>query len=236
MLNKNKAFTLTELLLALGIVGVIASLSIPTLMKNINSRIMATKLKSTVQDLQVVTAEQVTALTDAGIPIRRTLAESNFSSPALLLTDKNFAIDYQKCSSTATVCWPQYRNLDNSTYTISSSLKATGGAIKLRNGTYIYYDTTPNSDTYGHFIIDLNGSEAPNIVGRDLFEFYMKKTGELQHYSIPNPQEGEEINQEQAEEEAKNRSDYDTQLARCKSGNPASCFYIAQRDDWEIKY
>lgn len=236
MLNKNKAFTLTELLLALGIVGVIASLSIPPLMKNVNTRIMATKLKSTVQDLQVVTAEQVTTPGSDGVPIRRTLAETNFSSPAQLLSENNFAIDYQKCSSTSTVCWPQYRNLDNSAYNISSNLKATGGAIKLRNGSYIYYDTTPNADTYGHFIIDLNGYEAPNIVGRDLFEFYMTRTGELQHYSIPNPAEGEEIDAEQAAQEAIERSDYNTQLTKCKSGNPASCFYLAQRDDWEIKY
>jgi len=236
MLNKNKAFTLTELLLALGIVGTIAALSIPTLMKNINNRIMATKLKSNIQDLQVVTAEQVTKLTNAGIPVRRTLADTDFATPANLLTSSNFSIDYQKCSSTSTVCWSEYRNLNGAEYKISENLKATGGAVKLRNGAYIYYETTPNSDTFGHFIIDLNGFEAPNIVGRDLFEFYMTKTGELQHYSIPNPEEGEEIDEEQAELEAMDRADYNSQLDHCKDGNPASCFYIVQRDNWELKY
>ena len=42
MRYKNKAFTLSELLIALGIIGVIATLSIPSIVSTIQYNILAT--------------------------------------------------------------------------------------------------------------------------------------------------------------------------------------------------
>lgn len=47
MRYKNKAFTLSELLIALGIIGVIATLSIPSIVSTIQYNILATQLKIT---------------------------------------------------------------------------------------------------------------------------------------------------------------------------------------------
>ena len=59
MRYKLKAFTLTELLVALGIIGAIAALSIPSLMNAINNRMMATQIKSNVTAIQQLISDQL---------------------------------------------------------------------------------------------------------------------------------------------------------------------------------
>ena len=46
ILKNKKAFTLTELLLALAVVGAVAALSIPALLENINRKVLASQLKN----------------------------------------------------------------------------------------------------------------------------------------------------------------------------------------------
>ena len=45
ILKNKKAFTLTELLLALAVVGAVAALSIPALLENINRKVLASKIQ-----------------------------------------------------------------------------------------------------------------------------------------------------------------------------------------------
>lgn len=47
MIIKHKGFTLAEILVTLGVIGVVAALSLPTLMTNIRKRTTATKVKKT---------------------------------------------------------------------------------------------------------------------------------------------------------------------------------------------
>ena len=52
-------FTLTELLIALTIIGVIAGLTIPSLMENIQKRLLITQLKSSIGAIQQLTNNQM---------------------------------------------------------------------------------------------------------------------------------------------------------------------------------
>ena len=66
MKHTKQAFTLTELLIALGIIGAIAAISIPSLMTSINNRILTNQLKSTVGAIQqLMNDEMVTKNTKA---------------------------------------------------------------------------------------------------------------------------------------------------------------------------
>lgn len=58
MRYKNKAFTLSELLIALGIIGVIATLSIPSIVSTIQYNILATQLKNNVVAIQQIIDDQ----------------------------------------------------------------------------------------------------------------------------------------------------------------------------------
>mgnify|MGYP002569277893 FL=1 len=55
---QKRAFTLTELLIALGIIGTIAALSIPSLMTSIHNKMLATQLQNNVESVQQAIANQ----------------------------------------------------------------------------------------------------------------------------------------------------------------------------------
>ena len=59
ILKNKKAFTLTELLLALAVVGAVAALSIPALLENINRKVLASQLKNTVLTIQKLADDQL---------------------------------------------------------------------------------------------------------------------------------------------------------------------------------
>ena len=81
-----KGFTLTELLLALSIVGVIATLTIPVLMGNIHNKSFATQIKN-----MSATIEQL-AQDELIVNRTRDLSDTDFGDPEKLLTDKHFSI------------------------------------------------------------------------------------------------------------------------------------------------
>ena len=58
MLNK-KAFTLSELLIALAIVGAIAALAIPSVIEDMNRRVLANQLKNVSLSIQQLIGEQL---------------------------------------------------------------------------------------------------------------------------------------------------------------------------------
>ena len=58
MINK-KAFTLTELLIALGIIGAIAAMAIPSTINKIHNNTLATSLKSNVAAIQQIVSDQL---------------------------------------------------------------------------------------------------------------------------------------------------------------------------------
>ena len=82
---QKRAFTLTELLIALGIVGAIAAISIPSLMSTINNRVLASQLKNTVVGIQQVIDEQLTRNNTMS------LSDTDFSSTNKLLSETNFS-------------------------------------------------------------------------------------------------------------------------------------------------
>ena len=63
-------------------------------------------------------------------------------------------------------------------------------------------------------IIDINGSEAPNIVGRDLFEFTISNTGKLPTTT----------------------SSLSTLKTNCQNGNASSCFTYVMANGWKMDY
>ena len=85
MKYKLKAFTLTELLVALGIIGAIAALSIPSLMNAINNRMMATQIKSNVTAIQQLISDQLV------LHKTKTLEDTDIASATTFYSNFDFA-------------------------------------------------------------------------------------------------------------------------------------------------
>lgn len=231
---RKKAFTLTELLIALSIVGAIAALSIPAVIEDINRRLLVNQLKNTLVTVQQIMDEELINKNT------KDLSQTDFSKPATLYS--HFAI-VGTCDPTKNPCWgPAIEN--NISYKTLKELKParayptynTGG-IKLKNGVSLLYHLTPdvyesdqtiNDGTkdgdkcYGLFYIDVNGKDKPNITGRDLFAFRVTKKGKISYGMSCSG--------------TNNHSDA-TLLNYCKDGGTiTACTALLQRYNWKMKY
>lgn len=173
-------FTLAEVLITLVIIGIIAVMTIPTLMKNTQKQEFVTALKKAQSTLQ-------NALVS--------MAKENDSSPGdySFLRTVRFVDELEKVANVIKKC-------NNSEQCFGTSLRG-GGVYKYPNNTLTYftdgrsavladgqfvsYCPLSSSDaTYGisdedksnaiiRIVMDINGNKSPNVVGRDVFYFYV---------------------------------------------------------------
>lgn len=187
--DKFFGFTLSELLLALGIIGVIAAITIPSVSGNIQKRLLSSQIRSFVADVQHLMDRQL-ATKNA-----RTLEDTDFANLDSLFSDNNFPVVYT-CENGAE-CWTQtYKRLSDmaditESRILGENIDTNGRTVKLKNGAIVTFQhrTVSNNTTvdptdkyYGMFRVDVNGDEGPNIVGRDVFWFLITKKGKIYDY------------------------------------------------------
>lgn len=195
--NKIKGFTLSEVLLVLSVIGVVAALTIPNLIQKVSNDQYASKLK---KEYSVLSQAYNMIITDAGGSI---MNDPTFNSATGdHQTDSNamnkFAAKLniiKNCGSDAG-CWydsalKYLGGTTSLTNNIETYWAAKYGKAVLADGTSIVININGNSCTLnagaagtpltnsvcGVLNIDLNGSAGPNTMGRDYFEFYLTQTG-----------------------------------------------------------
>ncbi len=183
MRYKNKAFTLSELLIALGIIGVIAVLSIPSIISTIQYNILATQLKNNVVAIQqIIDDQKVEHKTQS-------LDDTDFKSAESFyaLLSKS-----QTCTKD-TKCWGEKYKAISGIDAYEPAIPKDGEGIKLKNGatlSYKYTKTLKQGDKseidnglkkneFARIYIDVNGPEQPNIIGRDLFRIIIFENGSI---------------------------------------------------------
>lgn len=221
-MTTKKAFTLTELLVALGIVGAIAVLVIPSLLNNINNRLLVSQLKNTVAIVQQLASEQLVNHKT------QDLRETDFGSTGLL-SGSNFEIA-KTCADPAKDCWKTtaeddkkitYRKISDKTDIDPAG--ASRASVVLKNGVLLSYATVDVNDydgqkLIGEFCVDVNGNDSPNMFGRDYFCFYVTQRGKITSYTAGNP------NLEQS-------------ITNCKNGSSAnSCTKAIIGSNWNMTY
>lgn len=177
-LNKTRlGFTLAEVLVTLGIIGVVSSMTLPTLMKNHQRQVYVTQLHKVYNELSQASEAYINSrnainLFEAGVSSQNGV--SNFIQ-SQLKTTKN-------CGSTFTDCFAsEYKNMngavvtnynesDTSCYALPSgaSICLTYGGRVRRIGTGVI-----------NAVVDVNGKSGPNILGRDLFVMGMSEDGSV---------------------------------------------------------
>ena len=188
---KKKAFTLAETLITLAIIGVVAALTVPTLMSNYQKQEIITKLKKTQSTLSNATKLMVinsgcssgdfdcTGFNDNSL-VYDGITFSNTSNKKLYMIGSQFKKRY--------ICLPESpdNNLDickNSRYIISvPGITFTSGtnSLVLEDGTIlrlagIYY-SYGDKDQGLPIVVDINGAKGPNSAGKDIFQFYLAPT------------------------------------------------------------
>ena len=174
--SKKAAFTLAEVLITLGIIGVVSAMTIPTLVQNQQNKTLQSQLKKTYsslsQALKLYQADTGYILTPkSGYIVKETLTKY-----LKVAQDCGFGYgDPDQCvSNTSTDI---YKNLTNNT-SIDMTLLDDGQFI-LPDGTLILIE---NKGTPSRIYIsaDLNGLNCkPNQLGKDLFMFQITNDGIL---------------------------------------------------------
>lgn len=181
---KKFGFTLVEVMIALSIIGVVASLTIPTFVSETNNKANANKLATTVSTIENAFTSMIA---NEGV---QDLSETAFASSP---TTSNLS-NYLKISGSAddyTTLYGKetpYRTISSSNAIAPSISKA----FFTKNGAYLIYASSDSTrtgnvescggtmySTTGHLAIDVNGNAKPNILGRDVFYFRVGYDGVL---------------------------------------------------------
>lgn len=166
-------FTLAEVLITLGIIGVIAALTIPTLIKNSQTTALKSQFKKfyAVYEAATKTIAQDYGGDYTGINIITYVSE----------LQKRLNIT-KVCTSGANGCWHPINSWYNTNGTIHGwALANPTTSLVLQDGSYVgifsWYPTC--SDTAwgtkngkgicGEVLIDVNGAQKPNTSGQDIF-------------------------------------------------------------------
>lgn len=173
---KKCGFTLAEVLITLGIVGVIAALTMPMLVGQSKNQANATKLSSTVSNIE-------NALTSI---IAKESAEDLYETE--LLSSAGTPTDFEtelgkflQCSYVEDV----YGDKKIRTLNKGSGDAPEGDAYMLKSGAVMFVSDIAESDDSEFFatvVIDVNGAELPNTYGRDIFFYKLGAKGFLYPY------------------------------------------------------
>jgi len=217
-------FTLSEVLIALGIIGVVAAMTIPYLVQNY--------LKTqTVVQLQKVYSELSRAVKmsemDNGELSTWTFGTKAFDTDEVNAFVETYLIPYLKltknCGTSDATCTsknrPDLNGVANNVYKMPVGISCNYKFI-LGDGAVVWVNTYINST---NIFVDINGDKKPNMFGKDTFAFFITPTNKkLKFWG-----EGTPRNSLLNGSEGCNKT----------AGNVAGgvCGALIQVDGWEIK-
>ena len=157
-----KGFTLAEVLITMGVIGVVAALTIPSLSTQYQKRVLTTQLQKAYAELSqagaMVIANEMTSYFHQSRAVRnrnfigpyvKTGGSGSFASNYALLSDKN----------------TQYNFLGDISNRRDCGSMLSGAVVCV--------------DDNGKGILDVNGAKGPNLIGRDAFTIWFDRGGKV---------------------------------------------------------
>ena len=196
-----KGFTLAEVLITLAIIGVVAAITLPTLMSNTTNAQIGPKLAKAVSMFEqantaLLNANSVDLLTDTGFLENSGGTEdegsegTESSSGAALSAYVNALSDHMKIAEYTYPSDVSQSAVDESDGEGGCDVGAdfSEGTPMIANDGILYvvnYDTAPDStkaphkQRIGNVYIDINAAAKPNAIGTDIFVFSWWNDGSL---------------------------------------------------------
>ena len=182
-------FTLAEVLITLGVVGVVAAMTLPTLINNQKNKELEAAFKKSYSTLSQTVQKVI--LDDYGGAYQASNATALINDIQKYYLKSSSCINGKKCSSSIFPIEDFSGN--NGVAFISKTYKNyTGNAVDGRfndgiiaaaDGSFIYFDTAIEGEiTFGSCLIgiDVNGwRKKPNRYGHDFFAFQLDSKGRL---------------------------------------------------------
>ncbi len=162
--KRKSAFTLAEVLVTLGIIGVVSAMTIPSLTQSWQKKAYVAQLKKSYSEISqafqsVLNDTNAVNLTEAGV----------YDANTLRTFTNNYFKKVKDCGGSASGCMAGFYNLISGgnlggAYGDSCFVTTSGASICMR---------------IGSIQIDVNGQKGPNIVGRDYFQLGYSNDGKL---------------------------------------------------------
>ena len=222
-LNKQlySGFTLAEVLITLGIIGVVAAMTLPTLNQKLSDQKNMSSLKKAYSILQQAT---LLVISEHEAPEYWTIEDND---QELVNTIYNYYKPHfnmmRECQNSSG-CWGYpTKYLNGNVYWSAHNTSWYQYAFTLTDGINVLLDIydTSNAQSFGVdvdypcpvFWVDVNADRLPNQIGRDMFAFVVRRKG-LQPAGV----------------------DLDDDGDCTPSGNGWTCVSRIIRDGWTIKY
>lgn len=185
MYRKRRSFTLAEVLITLAIIGVVAAITIPALNNS-------TKESEYNEGIKKVMSELSNALnliqTNNGGSVAVGTGDANTDHTAF----RDEFCSVMNCSKKDTagnifkgLTYKYYKGGD---YDLLFDSSRNSSAL-LNNGILLYFVSYSSCSNWGVnmcgvILADINGIKRPNMVGKDMYEFYVSKKNGTSFYSI----------------------------------------------------
>lgn len=169
---KKAAFTLAEVLITLGIIGVVAAMTMPSLIQNYQEKATVTKLKKC---YSLVSQAYVSILNDEGG------SDTLQAGDDLEMMEKfGKYLKYQKTCGRNKGCFPNvtYKSVTGNGYSKWEDDTTDRSRAILTDGTLIMFNKSAMREGEGNYLyaqiyVDINGFKGPNQLGKDFFYFYI---------------------------------------------------------------
>lgn len=175
-----KAFTLAEVIIVVGIIGIIAELTIPTLIRKNEETTTVTRLKKVYAALS--NAYNLAQQEDGNVMDWAPWNDDPAGSDLIIQKFLKYLNVQKNCGVSPVGCFynGKYKQLNGTIVDADDYLYLAYGdsGALLADGTSIKFDTySPSSSAspgrIGAFIVDINGAQMPNQFGRDTFLFWL---------------------------------------------------------------
>ena len=211
--SRKIAFTLAEVLITLGVIGVVASLTLPSVINNYKKKVVAKRLAtsySTISNAFAMAKIDYDDILGWDLP-----KDGENAKIAEDFIDKYFLPYFDSYEK---VGWMTF----NRFYDIKPYSGAGGYFVRLKSGVVLTFAFATYRDaesvlhySYPYFNIDINGKNKPNKVGRDRFSFTLFNGKLIASLTYQNSSR--------------------TQIIQaCKSGNADACTQLIFLNNWEI--
>ena len=180
--SKNAAFTLAEVLITLGIIGVVAAMTIPTLVNSYAKKQTVVKLKNIYSVIS--NASKMSEVMNGSM---NTWDFSLATDSGIETFVRKYYVPYLKVEA----IYNYYDFADNYNYTLTNlfgrSIEMGRVVLLLADGTIIAfnrasYGDVNNKNAYIWLYADINGLTGPNKVGRDVFVFDIRNWAKNDYY------------------------------------------------------
>lgn len=183
--KNNNAFTLAEVLITMGVIGVVAALTIPTLMSKAGEKQNRVSLNKYYNILSNATS---LIKNDNGGTLKN-LCSTNTCFKNLYKAKLSFTKECDQGDVTGK-CWSSnWKTLDNNTgWNLNNVGGGTAAGLVLNDGMYMTFEWAPDNGNGACILddegignatqcfvssVDVNGGKPPNQMGYDIFRFYV---------------------------------------------------------------